>query len=135
MFYKLVLLLCCVAIVAADLNDDFKQCCKDKGINDKCAELCTYEDPATTGAPPSSFFLKLFHYQPKKSTALDGEGDVCGPEDGASIASCCQKGKDNRQCCTDAGVGAEHDFCVDICNGVSPPPFDDKYFVCDDMNS
>uniref|UniRef100_A0AC34FNB5 Uncharacterized protein n=1 Tax=Panagrolaimus sp. ES5 TaxID=591445 RepID=A0AC34FNB5_9BILA len=127
MFCNLIFLPALIAIVVADSNTDkFAKCCKDKNVNDDCTILaCNYSNPTDL-----QLISKLFHHQRKNGV---GEGDVCGPSDAEAIAACCQKGKDNRQCCTDAGVGTNFDYCINICNGVSPPPWDDKYFECEDM--
>uniref|UniRef100_A0AC35GM91 Uncharacterized protein n=1 Tax=Panagrolaimus sp. PS1159 TaxID=55785 RepID=A0AC35GM91_9BILA len=111
-----------IAIVFADPNEEFAQCCTGKSVPDSCIKYCTYD-----ATPPPA--LNFFRKKPKFS-----DGDECYADDVMSkIMQCSQKGKDNTECCKTAGVGDEHDFCLELCDGTKPISNDEKYHDCVDV--
>uniref|UniRef100_A0AC34FIP1 Uncharacterized protein n=1 Tax=Panagrolaimus sp. ES5 TaxID=591445 RepID=A0AC34FIP1_9BILA len=104
-------------VVFAEPNDEFSECCKEKSVPDACLKYCTYDTPSA---------LKFFHFKPKSS--LDDECTT--PEVLSSLVQCVQKGKDNRECCKESGVGNDFDYCLDLCDGTKPLSSDEKYVNC-----
>uniref|UniRef100_A0A914Q6J3 Domain of unknown function DB domain-containing protein n=1 Tax=Panagrolaimus davidi TaxID=227884 RepID=A0A914Q6J3_9BILA len=111
-----------IAVVFADPNEEFAECCKGKSVPDSCIKYCTYDF-----TPPPA--LKFFRKKPKFS-----DGDECYADDVmTSVMQCSQKDKDNTECCKTAGVGNEHDFCLELCDGTKPITNNEKYAECEDV--
>ncbi|KAH7724170.1 DB module family protein, partial [Aphelenchoides avenae] len=77
---------------AAERDDKFLQCCKDKGLSDKCQAYCNYQDK---GQKSAAYFNRIFTNRRRSPCPLEKLGDYVG---------CMAAGKDNRKCCEERGL-------------------------------